>query len=529
MRSEKIFASEWSYLLKSNESGNMFDVDAVLDENIKNGRTYNFNEFEKCVDFIARDPNDDHLIRGEYILVGYESSSKIHYSGLCFPASTNPEALKSIANASLDGFNKILKANLYHDFHTQLRIVDYLAIALFTIWALIVVASTTYECITISKKAFISLSNSAYDSIFIVSGFLLAIYCFRTFKAKNLNYLSLLLHRYIRYGPMLLISIIYQLTLFQYTFRGPIAPKAFERVQSCEKYWFMSLLMLENYMRPDHMCVYHGWYFSIDFQFFLILPLLVYICYKSRKIGFIILGFLVAISYIAMFSALIYSNTSYDVLNRSSIYDMHSYFRCAPWLLSIVLASFCLKEEYTVKKKFRILNSIVAFLVLILLLIFVYLLQNYNIAGNDVVASAIFASFHRIFWSVGICWMIFYCYNLKEGDWFDGIINSSAWRPIAKISLTLQIVYPVYQHTTTFDMKEPYYFYSWAVFHTALGDILICVVISLILNASVEMPFVWIERLLSDKRHVKPTRNVKKIENDMDEVALKLPETLVSL
>ena len=140
------------------------------------------------------------------------------------------------------------------------------------------------------------------------------------------------------------------------------------------------------------------------------------------------------------------------------------------------------------------------------------------------IATAIFASFHRIFWSAGVCWMIFYCYNLNEGDWFDGIINSSAWRPIAKISLTLQIVYPVYQHTTTFDMKESYYFYSWNVFHTALGDILICVLISLILNASVEMPFVWIERLLSDKRNVKPTRNVKKIENVMDEVALKSPE-----
>ena len=32
-------------------------------------------------------------------------------------------------------------------------------------------------------SAFISSSDAAYDSIFIVSGFLLAIYCFRTFKA----------------------------------------------------------------------------------------------------------------------------------------------------------------------------------------------------------------------------------------------------------------------------------------------------------------------------------------------------------
>lgn len=175
-------------------------------------------------------------------------------------------------------------------------------------------------------------------------------------------------------------------------------------------------------------------------------------------------------------------------------------------------------------QKFRILNTIGAFIVFISLLIYVYLLQNKFIIGNYVLISAIFASFHRIFWSAGICWTIFYCYNLKEDGWFDGIINSSAWRPIAKISLTLQIVYPVYQHSITFNKKEPYYFDSWYIFHDGLGDILICVLISLIINASVEMPFVWIERLINDKQNVKTTRNIKKVEIEMDEVALKAPE-----
>ena len=161
---------------------------------------------------------------------------------------------------------------------------------------------------------------------------------------KNLNYLSLLLHRYIRYGPLLMISIIYQLTIFRYTFKGPISHKALSRVNSCENYWFISLLMLENFMRPDHMvsfrydvswiliyilntllfqCVYHGWYFSIDFQFFVILPLLVYICHKSEKIGFTIIGVLICISYITMLGVLIYSNTPYDVLNRYYIKLSH--------------------------------------------------------------------------------------------------------------------------------------------------------------------------------------------------------------
>lgn len=165
-------------------------------------------------------------------------------------------------------------------------------------------------------------------------------------------------------------------------------------------------------------------------------------------------------------------------------------------------------------------------MVLALTLVNVYLLQNHDISNNDVIATAIFASFHRILWSAAICWIIFLCYNLKEGDWFDGVINSSIWRPIAKISLTLQIVYPIYQNTMVFNMKESYYFYSWNVFHSALGDILICVLISLILNASVEMPFVWMERLINDKSYGKLTRNVKKTDLEMQEITLKQLETV---
>lgn len=74
-------------------------------------------------------------------------------------------------------------------------------------------------------------------------------------SSKNMNYLTLLVHRYVRYGPMLLMSIIYQLTIFQHTIRGPIAPRALTRVNACESYWFMPLLMLENFMRPEQMVI----------------------------------------------------------------------------------------------------------------------------------------------------------------------------------------------------------------------------------------------------------------------------------
>lgn len=80
-----------------------------------------------------------------------------------------------------------------------------------------------------------------------------------------------------------------------------------------------------------------------------------------------------------------------------------------------------------------------------------------------------------------------------------------------------------------FDMKEAYYFYSWNVFHSALGDILICVLISLILNASIEMPFVWMERLVNDKSYGKLTKNVKKTENEMEETTLKQSETTLKI
>ena len=70
----------------------MFDIDSTLDEDIKNGLPYNFNEYEKCTGFSKRHGND--LIRGEYILAeSIDKSSKRYYSG-----KTNLRLLNSINN-----------------------------------------------------------------------------------------------------------------------------------------------------------------------------------------------------------------------------------------------------------------------------------------------------------------------------------------------------------------------------------------------------------------------------------------------
>lgn len=126
--------------------------------------------------------------------------------------------------------------------------------------------------------------------------------------------------------------------------------------------------------------------------------------------------------------------------------------------------------------------------------------------------TAIYAAFHRVFWSAAICWIIFYCYQVETTDCFQRILNLDMWRPLAKLALSMLIVYPIYQNSIVYNRPAPFFFDSWEIFHLALGDILMTLFLAIMLNASVEIPFVLIEHLIYEKRKNRKIRRSRTIE-----------------
>ncbi|KAG5677184.1 hypothetical protein PVAND_006965 [Polypedilum vanderplanki] len=349
-------------------------------------------------------------------------------------------------------------------------------------------------------SAFISAYDVAYDTFFMVSGFILATYCLKAYASKSMNYIHLLLHRYFRYVPLLAAAIIYYVSILKFTVTGPMVYRLTKRIENCQNYWWTTILLVENYVSPDHVCLYDGWYFNVDFQFFIILPLLVYIFFKFRKVGTVLLYTILIGVYTTVITLLILYDTPYDVINQVSALPIHSHFRCAPWIISIYLANLCLKKELKFKKSTRILCWIATSAIFVAHFVTAYILQNENYVSDSIIIGAIFAGVHRIFWALAISWIIIVCIKLETDSVVKKILNSSKWKPLGKLTVTMLIVHPLYQIATTYSLKSSYDFSPWWTFHAGLGDIVFTTFLAIILYGSIEIPFVTMEKAFHWKK-----------------------------
>lgn len=97
----------------------------------------------------------------------------------------------------------------------------------------------------------------AVDTFFLMGGLLLAMSTIRAIEKNNLNILRMILHRYLRYTPVLGVSILCAITLPKYLADGPLSFEHFSG--NCEKNWLPAIFHVQNYVNPDKLCLNHTW------------------------------------------------------------------------------------------------------------------------------------------------------------------------------------------------------------------------------------------------------------------------------
>lgn len=74
------------------------------------------------------------------------------------------------------------------------------------------------------------------------------------FRNGRINVVSLYIHRAIRVTPLLGVCILFSMSLFRFCANGPLWPRITAAVSKrCEQNWWISLLYMQNYVRPDDM------------------------------------------------------------------------------------------------------------------------------------------------------------------------------------------------------------------------------------------------------------------------------------
>lgn len=150
----------------------------------------------------------------------------------------------------------------------------------------------------------IAQASLAIETFFFLSGLLMSVSFARKFKlieyadsrsqptrTSHLSHMSrwirFYLHRYVRLTPPTMLVIAF--TMFAFRFGdGPLWMEVTHKAhQSCGQNWWRHLLHVANYIDTRQMCFIHYWYIAADMQLFLLAPVLLFLIYRYKILGYL--------------------------------------------------------------------------------------------------------------------------------------------------------------------------------------------------------------------------------------------------
>jgi hypothetical protein len=209
---------------------------------------------------------------------------------------------------------------------------------------------------------------------------------------------------------------------------------------------------------------------SADFQLFLFSPLIILLIYKfGRKMLSIPIGlFLMNIAYLATITAVF----KIEVPNprSSENYVKFIYYatqsRCGPWFLGMLTGYFMYKNKGKVFKINPWLNAftwIISFVNLILVVLIQHYFVNQPSGSINIGFHVAFLTLQRSIWGSEICWILFATINLKTGGIVRWFLSLPQWQPIARMSLSMYLVHPLFQILHILNSRTPMHWSFWGV------------------------------------------------------------------
>ncbi|KAJ8708183.1 hypothetical protein PYW08_010549 [Mythimna loreyi] len=253
------------------------------------------------------------------------------------------------------------------------------------------------------------------DNFLMVSGLLLV----KGLMEKKKKPMVALINRYFRLTASFSVVIFYVASASMYTGDGPLWQKFASREQrACADSWWLGLLMLNNYVNSDNICLIVSWYIPCDYQLAVMGTILYLIWQKNKTMGKIIsavtvvLALLVPglVTYYKQLPGLVLYHDLEKILDfrKNDVYldtYIKSHNRAGPYLIGMAMGyiiSVYKPNNYRnviAKKKMAVLfsfASIVAYKVVTTPLSWVSL-------EYDHLSSALYAVLSRNLWALCTC------------------------------------------------------------------------------------------------------------------------------
>ncbi|CAH2094632.1 unnamed protein product [Euphydryas editha] len=305
------------------------------------------------------------------------------------------------------------------------------------------------------------------DTFFLLSGFLTATFIVRAKKLPNLFYLFV--KRYVRLVVAYAVVIFYICAIFPYTGSGPLWNRAIAGdTNQCRKNWWLSLLMLSNYIDSENICLVISWYIPCDFHFF-ILTVTLYWFYKRCPTAGKILAIFVTIAAVLTPGIINYIYKlpaiqlfTYDfITNPRGPLQFHmtyikSHTRYAAYLIGFFsgyLYVYCAASDNfnKIPKKWSILGACLSIFVMGVVMFTgpMFLWRSY-----DVLESAVYAALNRPVWASSVALLVM-CLSLGQVPLIKSFLSWYPWVPLSRLSYGLYLIHTVFIARNVYVTRNP--------------------------------------------------------------------------
>lgn len=311
----------------------------------------------------------------------------------------------------------------------------------------------------------------AVDTFLVLGSVLLTWSMLSALDNKRMNLPRMILHRYLRYTPVLAAMMLYYISLNRHFIDGPITELNDIFINNCLKYWWSTLLHVQNYVNVNEMCLPHSWYLSADFQLFLISPFFIYFAWKYGRKFIWTFPTIATLGSVYLLVATLIFEIQTTVRKEGNFGDFFTilyyptHTRLAPWFIGMNTGYILYKYKNQKIEISKTLNAILWILALSVLIAVLVSIKLFALPMEEVslVSNAIYFALHRVAWSLGLAWIIFACHNIGSGSFIRWFLSLPEWQVLARMGLSIYLVHVVYQLVTMMNQKQPIFFGFWSM------------------------------------------------------------------
>ncbi|XP_038218192.1 nose resistant to fluoxetine protein 6-like [Zerene cesonia] len=353
------------------------------------------------------------------------------------------------------------------------------------------------------EKGIINLyqGESVVDSFLVMSAILLI----KNFMMTGrIHLFRSILKRYLRFVLFIGPIILYFLFVIVHTGSGPLWSRLSEReMDACGRSWWISLLMLGNYVDTTNICYPILWTVPADFQLTVVAMILLWIYQKNTRIAVIIYS-LLTIASLILPGLYVYQHQSSPVpplhlgglanyretLFASPIY-LWTHLRAGPYFLGLAMGY--LMSVYKPSNYRNVISykwSLISLIILYIITSFIMVCGGHFHNTSRVYGlwlSVLFASLNRPLWAVVFCGFLCIC----EYGTASGLQRFLRWRPftvLSKLSYGLYLVHTILISRWAAALRSPLRYDMFETMLITSGVITMSFFISFALYLIIEAP-----------------------------------------